>query len=150
MERVGGWCDLIMKWRQEGILERMPVFGYYVKWTMPLAKAYPMCHLSGMGSPDHVWRMAAVCCVRRSGRQGTVTYLYSEQQRGLNIWSPNLTFQGIFLVFASDLPNSNGCSITGALHEAWRASLTWQGLLAVGLRHIGEIVNILFNLTCQC
>lgn len=50
----GGLSDLIIKWRQEGILERMPVFGYYVKWTMPLAEAHPMCHLSGLVSTDHV------------------------------------------------------------------------------------------------
>lgn len=36
----GGQRDLMIKWRQEGILERMPAFECYVKWTMPLAEAY--------------------------------------------------------------------------------------------------------------
>lgn len=62
-------------------MERMPVFWSYVKRTMPLADAYPMCHLFGLVSKDHVWRMPCCMLCLQEWETEAVTYMYSDADR---------------------------------------------------------------------
>lgn len=124
----GGQCDLMIKWQQEGILERMPAFECYVKWTMPLAEAYV----------PSVWDGQRRSCVTN----GCHVLLFAEMG-GKELWRTcTWEIYSLLLCFPSDLKvQQRHRSITLSLQNISPLTRTAD---------FKRIMNSVFNLTSPC